>query len=215
MGLVERLAAIPYSGAISDILDEMGFTEQVLPPEIQALEPRQTIAGRVVTATGERSLGRSRDDYFLPFLRLLGSIQPGDVIVSQPNDSTTAHFGELSCETAKLRGGRGVVLNGGMRDVDYAIKLGFPVFARYRTPLDIVGRWRLTDYNVPIVIGQTSIQPGDYVVGDRDGVVVIPQGVAEDVITRAEELIQTENLVRKAILEGVHPVEAYERYGRF
>src|SRR6267142_2774979 len=101
--LIDRLAAIPYTGAISDILDEMGHPHQV------------------------PAAGRPRDDYFLPFLRMLGALGPGDVVVSQPNDSTIAHFGELSCETAKFRGGRGAVIDGGIRDIDYILKLGFPV----------------------------------------------------------------------------------------
>jgi regulator of RNase E activity RraA len=213
--LLARLSAIPYTGAISDILDEIGYRRQVLPSAIQAIQPGQTLAGRALTVTGEAIEGLPRDDYFRPFLSMLGSIQPGDVVISQPNDHTVAHFGELSAETAKLRGGAGVVIDGGIRDVDYIVKLGFPAFARYTTPQDIVGRWRLNHINVPIVVGETHIEPGDYVVGDRDGVVVIPQTVAEEVIGRAEECIRTENQVRKAILEGVHPVEAYDRFGRF
>jgi 4-hydroxy-4-methyl-2-oxoglutarate aldolase len=213
--LIERLAAIPYTGAISDILDEMGFTGQVLPHEIQAIQPGQIVAGRALTVLGEPAPGRERDDYFLPFLTMLGSIRPGDVVVSQPNDCSVAHFGELSAETAKSRGGAGVVVYGGLRDIDYILKLGFPAFSRYTTPLDIVGRWRLADFNVPVTIGRTRIDPGDYVLGDRDGVLIIPQRAAEEVIAKAEEVIHTENLVRKAILEGMHPVEAYEKFGRF
>ena len=64
------------------------------------IQPGQTLAGRALTVAGEYSTGRARDDYFLPFLKMLGSIAPGDVVVSQPNDHTIAHFGELSCETA-------------------------------------------------------------------------------------------------------------------
>ncbi len=76
--LINRLAAIPYTGAISDILDEMGYAHQVLPSEIQSIQPGQTLAGRALTVTGERSTGRVRDDYFLPFLQMLGSIAPGE-----------------------------------------------------------------------------------------------------------------------------------------
>jgi len=65
------------------------------------------------------------------------------------------------------------------------------------------------------VIGNVSIAPGDYVVGDRDGVVIIPQGIAAEVVEKGEAVIQTENLVRKAILQGIHPLEAFDRYGRF
>jgi len=73
----------------------------------------------------------------------------------------------------------------------------------------------LEAYNVPITIGDVRIEPGDFVLGDRDGVVIVPAAIAEEVIGKAEEIVSTENLVRKAILEGVHPLEAYRRYGRF
>jgi 4-hydroxy-4-methyl-2-oxoglutarate aldolase len=213
--LIDRLAAIPYTGAISDILDEMGLTDQVLPHEIQALDASRIVAGRALTVLGERAPGMARDDYFVPYLKMLGSIAPGDVVVSQPNDSTVSHFGELSAETAKFRGGAGLVVDGGVRDIDYIVKLGFPAFARYTTPRDIVGRWRLLDMNVPVTIGRTRVQPGDYVLGDRDGVLVIPAQVAEEVVSKAEEVIGTENHLRKAILEGMPPLEAYEKFGRF
>jgi len=213
--LVARLAAIPYTGAISDILDEMGLTEQVLPKEIQSILPGQTLAGRALTLLGGLTTSNDADIIFRPFLRMLGEIQPDDVLVSQPNDSLVAHLGELSSETAQHRGARGAVIDGGVRDVDYIIRLGFPVFARYKTPRDINGKWHLVDHQVPITIGNVHIKPGDYVVGDRDGVLIIPQEIAGAVVAKAEEVVQTENLVRKAILEGIHPLEAFDKYGRF
>jgi 4-hydroxy-4-methyl-2-oxoglutarate aldolase len=213
--LIERLAKIPYTGALSDILDEHGFPNQVLPPEIQSLEPGVTLSGRVLTILGEPTHATDAETIFLPFLRMLGDVRPGDVLVSQPQDTVAAHLGELSSETAKFRGARGAVIDGGARDTEYIRKLDFPVFARYKTPRDIAGRWRLTEYNVPISIGGVTIRPGDLIVGDRDGVVVIPRAAAEDVVTQAEQLVHTENLVRKAILEGVHPVDAFNRFGRF
>jgi regulator of RNase E activity RraA len=215
VNLAERLAAIPYTGAISDILDEMGLREQVLPHQIRPLRPAQTMAGRALTVLGERASGLPRDDYFVPYLKMLSAIGPGDVVVSQPNDHTVAHFGELSAEVAKARGGAGVVVDGGVRDVAYLLTLAFPAFARYTTPQDIVGRWRLVDFNVAVTIGRTLVFPGDYVLGDRDGVVVVPQQVAEEVIGKAEAVIGAENLIRKAVIEGMDPVTAYDRFGRF
>jgi regulator of RNase E activity RraA len=146
---------------------------------------------------------------------MLGSIHPGDVLVVQPNDGVSSHIGELTSETAKYRGARGAVIDGGARDTQYIENLCFPVFARYRTPRDIFGRWRLNDFNVPIQIGGTTVRPGDFVVGDRDGVLIIPVEIAAEVIGKAEEVIRTENLVRKAILQGMLPLDAYEKFGRF
>jgi regulator of RNase E activity RraA len=213
--LIERLAKIPYTGAISDILDEMGFHNQVLPKEIQSLYPGYTLAGRALTIAGEPTTSEDPEVIFIPYLKMLGDVKPGDILVSQPNDNLAAHLGELSSETAQFRGARGAVIDGGVRDTDYILKLKFPVFAHYKTPVDIVGRWRLVAYNVPIDIGRVHIEPGDYIVGDRDGVLVIPQTIAEEVVTKAEAVVKTENLVRKLILKGVHPVDAYRKFGRF
>jgi 4-hydroxy-4-methyl-2-oxoglutarate aldolase len=214
-GLVERLSKIPYTGAISDILDEMGFHNQVLPKEIQSLHPGHTVAGRALTIVGEPTTSEDPEIIFIPYLKMLGDVRPGDVLVNQPNDNLAAHLGELSTETAQFRGARGAVIDGGARDTDYIRKLDFPVFARYKTPVDIVGRWRLVAHNVPIDIGRVHIEPGDYIVGDRDGVLVIPQSIIEEVVKKAEGVVQTENLVRKSILKGMHPVDAYRKFGRF
>src|SRR5579863_2067764 len=214
-GLVDRLSKIPYTGAISDILDEMGFHHQVLPKEIQSLHAGHVLAGRALTILGEPTESDDPEVIFIPFLKMLGDVKLGDVLVSQPNDNLAAHLGELSSETAQYRGARGAVIDGGTRDTDYILKLGFPVFARYKTPIDIVGRWRLVAHNVPIVIGRVHVAPGDYVLGDRDGVLVIPQSIAVEVVAKAEAVVQTENLVRKSILQGMHPLEAFRRFGRF
>ena len=107
------------------------------------------------------------------------------------------------------------MIDGGARDTEYMVRLGFPVFSRYRTMRDIRGRWRLVEYNVPIAVGGVAIRPGDLVLGDRDGVLIVPQEIAEEVITKAEEVVHTENLVRKAILDGMLPLNAYNKYGRF
>ena len=213
--LIHRLAAIPYTGAVSDILDEMGWPNQSLPSTIQSLVPGQTLAGRAVTLRGEPTTSGDSDAIFVPFLKMLGDIQPGSVLVYETNDDVAAHLGELSSQTAKFRGARGAVIDGGARDTEYMVRLGFPVFSRYRTMRDIRGRWRLAAYNVPIAVGSVAIQPGDLVLGDRDGVIIIPKQIAEAVIAKAEEVVNNENLVRKAILQGVLPLDAYHQYGRF
>jgi len=215
LDLIARLAAIPYTGAVSDILDEMGWDNQTLPSAIQSLVPGQTLAGRALTLRGEATDSEDPGVIFVPFLKMLGEVRPGDVLVCQPNDNVAAHLGELSSETAKFRGALGAVIDGGARDTEYMVRLGFPVFARYRTARDIRGRWRLVDYNVPITIGDVSIDPGDFVLGDRDGVIIIPREIATEVIVAAEEVVHTENLVRKSILEGTLPLDAYNKYGRF
>jgi 4-hydroxy-4-methyl-2-oxoglutarate aldolase len=210
----QRFSAI-YTGAISDVLDEMGFRNQVLPSAIQALTLGQRVAGIAMPVEGEPTDSLDPDIVYLPILKMLGDLTNGDVIVSQPHDDVSAHIGELSCETAKFRGARGAVIDGGARDIDYILKLGFPVFCRYRTPADVMGRWKLVAYGKEIKIGKVAVRRGDFIVGDKDGVLVIPREIAIQVLEKSEEVLSTENLVRKAILEGMHPVDAYRKYGRF
>jgi regulator of RNase E activity RraA len=124
-------------------------------------------------------------------------------------------MGELSAETLKNKGVLGYVVDGGCRDTDFILKIGFPVFFSFYTPSDIVGRWIPDRFGEPITIGDVTICNGDYLLGDRDGVVVIPREVVADAITRTEQVVQTENKVRTAILDGMDPVEAYLKYGKF
>ena len=204
-----------YTGAISDVLDEMGCREQALPSEIQGLTMEHRVAGLAMPVEGRATDSVDPEEVFVPVLRMLGNLNPGDVIVSQPNDGLSAHLGELSAESAKFRGARGAVIDGGTRDVEYILRLRFPVFCRYRTPQDILGRWKLVSHGEPVKIGQVTVQRGDFVVGDMDGVLVIPRDLTLEVLQRSEEVMSTENLVRKAVLNGVHPLDAYRQYGRF
>ena len=104
------------------------------------------------------------------------------------------------------------MIDGGCRDVRLIEAIGFPVFARFVTPEDSTWRWEVTATQEPITIGTVRVEPGDWVVGDEDGVVVVPATVAEDVLTAAEAKVGTENLVRDAVRDGMTPLEAYERY---
>ena len=127
----------------------------------------------------------------------------------------SAHLGELSVTSLKARGVAGCVLDGGCRDVAFIRDEGFPVFTRFVTPEDSTWRWELEATQVPVTIGRVRIEPGDWIVGDDDGVVVVPQTIAEDVLTEAEQKAATESEIRVAVREGMPPLEAYERYGTF
>jgi regulator of RNase E activity RraA len=112
-------------------------------------------------------------------------------------------------------GVRGYVVDGGCRDSAFIEKLGFPVFCRYYTPVDIVGKWQAHAYGERINIGGVSIDKDDFLIADRDGIVIIPKAVVPEVVQKVEEVLQSENQVRSAILKGVDPVEAYLKFGKF
>ena len=90
-----------------------------------------------------------------------------------------------------------------------------PVYARYTTPRDIVGYWLVDGMDVPVTIGPVTINPGDYVLADLDGVIVLPKARAEEIVTAAETASKTENKIRTAILAGMDPQAAYLKYGKF
>ena len=124
-------------------------------------------------------------------------------------------MGELSAETLKYKNVRGYVVDGGCRDTGFILNIGFPVFCRFNTPADIVGRWVPDRLGEPITIGSVTMKSGDYILGDRDGVVVLPGEIAAEAIGKTEEVVSTENKVRTAILSGMDPQQAYLKYGKF
>ena len=124
-------------------------------------------------------------------------------------------MGELSAQTLAARGVLGYVVDGGSRDTDLVLAQGFPVFCAFLTPSDVVERWVPDRYGEPITIGTVVIRTGDYLLGDRDGVVIVPHDVVEEVVAKTEEVVVTESEMRAALVSGMDPIEAYNRYGKF
>jgi regulator of RNase E activity RraA len=124
-------------------------------------------------------------------------------------------MGELSAQTLAARGVLGYVVDGGSRDTDLVLAQGFPVFCAFLTPTDIVERWVPDRYGEPVTIGDVMIATGDYLLGDRDGVVIIPRDRVAEAVARTEEVVATESAMRHALIGGMDPVEAYNRFGKF
>lgn len=214
--LTERIQQC-YSGAVYDVMRARGSENCVLPPDLCGLDPQTRVAGPVFTLRGV-AFDQQRDadaDYLLPWVRFLAEAPAGHVVVCQPNSDRLALMGELSAETLKGRGILGYVVDGGSRDNMFIRQIGFPVFCRFRTPRDIVGKWVPDATGVPITIGDVLIRSGDYVIADFDGVVVIPAEIAAEVVTEVEAVMATENKVRTAIRQGRDPVEAYLEFRKF
>jgi len=214
MSIAERLKPI-YSGAVYDVLRAMGHPDCVLPSSLRPLDPNRRLTGQAFTVSGRRDESLDAHETLLKWTELLSKAPANTVVICQPNDDTMAHMGELSAETMVTRGVRGYIVDGGCRDTEFIKRIGFQVFCRYFTPRDVVGRWVAHGFGDPVTIGDVQIHTGDFVVADRDGVVVIPKSMAAEVVDEAEEVLRTESLVRKAILEGRDPKEAYLEYGKF
>jgi 4-hydroxy-4-methyl-2-oxoglutarate aldolase len=216
-GVQQRFAAI-YTAALADILDARGFHAQTLPPTIRPLQRGARLAGPAYTVQGAPAANSDAGSYDLAVrrvLKMLGDVPSGHVAVYACDHDASAHLGELSVTSLKARGVEGCVLDGGCRDVRFILDEGFPVFCRFVTPEDSTWRWELEATQVPVTIGPVRIEPGDWIVGDDDGVVVVPHAIAEDVLVEAERKAATESEIRAAVREGMLPLDAYERYGTF
>ena len=197
---------------------QAAFSVSMALPGLRALLRRyQRLARRLglYKALFSRSTHLGVHETILEWTTFLSKAPSGSVVMCQPNDLSLAHMGELSSETLQHRGVRGYIVDGGTRDSEFILQLGFRVFCRYATPSDIAGRWVMDRLGEPIRIGHLTIAPGDYVMADMDGVVIIPAAMVGEIVEATEDVMQRENLVRKAILEGADPREAYLKYGKF
>jgi 4-hydroxy-4-methyl-2-oxoglutarate aldolase len=212
--ITTRLAAC-YTGVVHDVMRAMGLRDFTFPAELRPLMPEKRMAGPAFTIDGKVDPRADPHETLLAWTGLLSKAPAGHIWVSQPNDRVVAHMGELSAETLKNKGVLGCVADGYVRDVDFLLQMGFQTWSRGFTPRDIVGYWLPRAVDVDIRIGDVIVAPGDYLVGDRDGLVRVPKAIAEEVATKAEAAITTENKVRSAILSGVDPQQAYLQFGKF
>jgi regulator of RNase E activity RraA len=213
--LAQRFSSV-YTGALTDVLDRHGYLQQTLAPELAPLRAGMRLAGPAYPILGHPHADHDYDTSIRLVLEMLGSVPPGHVAVYQTNDRASAHLGELSVTSLASRGCAGAVIDGGARDVEYILREDFPVFARYVTPQDCVPRWELLAHGgVTIVVGGVRVAPGDWIVGDRDGLVVVPAERVDEILGEAEEKVATESEIRETVRDGALPLEAYERYGTF
>ena len=212
--LTERLAKC-YSGVVHDIMRDDGHQNFTLPSTIRPCKDNHVLAGQIFTMEGAVDKSLDHHETLLAWTGFLSKAPDNKVIICQPNNHEIALMGELSAETLQLKGVRGYIVDGGARDLDFILKIDFPLWSSFYTPRDIVGYWKPTRFEQSIKIGDTIINNNDYVLADIDGVVIIPKEVTEDIIVRSEKLINTESLVRKAIRDGMDPQEAYLKFGAF
>ncbi len=214
MDLTERLENL-YASAVYDVMNAMGHDKCVLPHQLKALDSGHRLAGQIETMNGDYAEGKDAGETLLAWATVLSKAPSGKVLICQPNTFEVALMGELSAETLNYRGVRGYIVDGGCRDVPFLLKNDFPVFCRFNTPKDICKRWVAESMGEPIDIGGVTISRGDYVLADIDGVVIIPQDMAEAVVAETEAVAVTETDMRDAILGGMDPVDAYKKFDTF
>lgn len=209
-----RLRAVP-AAVVSDVLDGLGLRDQLLPHGIGPLQPGQVVCGPAFPIGGRTDAETAPEAGLRRYLEMLGHVPHGHVVVMAAGDETAAHFGELSATWVQARDCPGVVIDGGLRDIPVLRRMGYPIFCRYHSTRSIAGRWSPVSMGEPVEIGGVTVAQGDLIVGDDDGVVVVPTSVADEVAARGEAIVGAENHVRNAVSTGTPPIEAYDTWGSF
>ncbi len=204
-----------YSAVVGDVMDQAGLLRQFLPPEIRPILPGMRLAGRAMTVTtediAEGEVGA--DPPFGLMLEALDDLKPREIYVCGGGSPRYALWGELMATRARVLRAEGAVVDGCYRDTDGIIALDFAVFGHGAYAQDQGPRGKVVDYRSRIRIGQAWIETGDVLVGDRDGVCVVPRRHETEIFVRALEKVRGENVVRKEIAAGMPTREAFARYG--
>lgn len=199
---------------VNDVLREMNILYQTLPNNIQPLRDDMRVAGIAFTLKGSKNLDLTNE--MNQRAEMLEAIEPESVCVwDTSNDDESAQWGEIMTMASKKRGCRGAVVDGGVRDTDRVLEQNFPVFCKFRSSNGMLGRFRMIGWQMPIMIGNVQVFPGDIIFGDIDGVIVVPRKLAYDVLLRAEEIRDNEVGIKKMVDSGMKPTEVVANGGYF
>lgn len=205
-----------YVPAVCDVLDGMGYEFQVCNSTLRPLQMGMKLVGPAFTIKGQRNGHHEFDHKYGIGPKVLDELEEDCVAVyDTSNDPETGHWGELWSSGAMSNGCVGCLLDGGIRDTEYILRTGFPMFHKYISPNDALGRFGITEYQCTVTVGGVIVHPGDYVFGDYDGVVIIPKDIILTVLEKAEEIVEIENHIRVEVNEGAPLGDLYTKYGRF
>jgi 4-hydroxy-4-methyl-2-oxoglutarate aldolase len=201
------------SAVVADALDAEGYPRQSPRVPLKPLTVDTVLVGRCKTTLWAEISHPDPRPYELE-LRAVDSCRPDDVIVAAANGSMRSGvWGELLATAARNTGCIGVIVDGAVRDVRRMRDMAFPCFARGTIVYDSKDRQRVIDLDVPVEIDGVRFTPGDLVIADVDGVVVVPKAVEASVVRRAWEKVHAENQVRDAIKNGMKATTAFETFG--
>lgn len=213
---VARLAELRTqigSSLVSDALDEQGRRHQSLAPGYAPL-----VAGQVLMGYAFPTRLEATDEIpevpYMGLLAALDAIGSGEVWVGATGGfRDAALWGELLSTACMASGAVGALIDGYVRDRDVIRSLGFAVLCRGADPRDINGRGEVVAHNVTVEVDGVTVSPGDLVVGDDDGVVIVPEALIDGVVGAAVEKTQSESRFRQAVREGMRPGEAFKEFG--
>lgn len=202
-----------FAAVVCDALDSLGFPNQsprisLLPQTVETV-----LVGRCQTTLWTDMAHEDPEPYALE-LEAVDACQPDDVMIAAAHGSTRSGvWGELLSTAAMNSGCVGAIVDGAVRDVRQMRAMNFPVFARNRCIYDSLNRQRVIDRNVHVEIDGVIFSPGDLVIADVDGIVVVPQNVEQEAIQKAWDKVNAENVTRDAIKNGMKATDAYRKYG--
>ncbi len=211
--IIERYERL-YTGAVNDVMREMCMPNQGLPPQIVPLRDEMVVAGFAFTI-------RSAADPTLSGelevrVKMLDELRPNMVCVWNANGQDGAsHWGGVMTRASKKRGIRGAIIDGGIRDTKDILEQGFPIWYRYRTSNGALSRCKITHYQVPVVMEGVIIKPGDLILADIDGALVVPRKIVEAVLQRAEQIERNEGEIKEWVDAGLPAETIHERGGYF
>lgn len=202
-----------YSAVVSDALDALGFAHQSPRVQLVPQTGRNKLVGRCRTTLWADMAHPDPRPYELE-LRAVDACRADDVIIAAAGGSMRSGiWGELLSTAARNSGCAGAIVDGAVRDVAKMTAMSFPVFARGRCVYDSMNRQRVIDVDVSVEIAGVRFAPGDLVIADDDGVLVVPRAIETEAIGRAWAKVHAENVTRDAIKAGMKAVEAYAKYG--
>lgn len=210
----DTLAEQLYSAVISDVLDKLGSPNQAMRTNIRPAFHGARMVGRAHTM-------RSADIYEVPpeghpygfMTEALDSVPVNGIVIGATQASTrTVLWGELLSTVSRVRGGRGAIVDGDIRDISMIEEMDFPVFCSGFRPQDSLGRGKIISYGEPVDCGGVIVHPGDIIFADADGVVCIPQAVEAEAIRLAQEKVFGENEMRTWLASGRSLKETFDHF---
>lgn len=203
-----------YTGAVNDVLREFCLLDQALPGRIVPLREYQTIAGFAFTVKSSPNVKIQGEMEFRTQM-LDEMYEDGFIVWDTSRDDKATLWGGVMTATAKGKKIKAACIDGGVRDTHQILEADFPVFYEYRISNGSLGRCLITHYQIPIKIGEVVVKPKDIVLGDIDGVLVVPRDVAYDVLLRAEEIKENEKKIFGWVKEGQSIQDITKKGGYF
>lgn len=209
--ILARLSRL-YTPVVSDALDALGFRDRSVDPAIVQLAGGGTLVGRAATLQVIAVDAPPEQPYRVQF-EAVDALQPGEIMVVSAPEVRSAFWGELITTRAMEKGCVGTIVDGYCRDLPKIRTHAFGVWARGTHPADSLGRLDAVSWNAPISCGGVRVAPGDYILGDVDGVVIVPQAAIMETLTLAEEKQRTEDEVRDTLRSGSTISDTYDKFG--